>query len=132
MTKLTPACRSLCRRLEEVQVTLSNLEEQHLGQCTACAAYARALTEWREGLRSSPVRTVPDAGFSARVLDRLPAAHDMLGIAALRLLPGALLLALLCVAATLEVGRQSPLPTMGGPATDSLLGWIPAAPQANP
>lgn len=81
---------------------------RHLADCTPCRRFAERLTATRRVLAGDadrpPVR--PDAGFAARVLERLPERRptDLLGWAALRLLPpafaSALALAVWCVWAT--------------------------------
>lgn len=81
---------------------------RHLESCPRCRRFAERL-DLAHGVLAGddgrpPVR--PDAGFSARVLERLPERQptDLLGWAALRLLPpafaSALALAVWCVWAT--------------------------------
>ena len=59
----------------------------------------------RTTLRDGRTPFEPDAAFAARVVARLPEPPDVLGWAALRLVPAALLLALLCGLALLDLGR---------------------------
>jgi anti-sigma factor RsiW len=68
----------------------------HLEGCAACAALAGRLAEVQQGLREHHTDLVPDPAFSARVVARLPDTTEVLGWAALRLLPAALTLALVC------------------------------------
>ena len=68
----------------------------HLAECPQCGALAARLLAVQQGLREHQAEHTPDAGFSARVVAHLPAPTEVLGWAALRLLPAALMLALLC------------------------------------
>lgn len=68
----------------------------HLDACADCAAFARRLDATRTALRSHRSDFVPDPAFSARVVAALPGTTELLGWAAVRLLPAALVLALLC------------------------------------
>ncbi|HEV8629672.1 MAG TPA: hypothetical protein VGV61_05090 [Thermoanaerobaculia bacterium] len=76
----------------------------HLAQCSQCGALAARLLAVQQGLRRHQAEHTPDAGFSARVVARLPAPTEMLGRAALRLLPAAFVLALLCTWYTATAG----------------------------
>src|SRR5436190_15930265 len=68
----------------------------HLDACAGCAAFAQRLDATRLVLRSRRSDFVPDPAFSARVVAALPGTTELLGWAAVRLLPAALALALLC------------------------------------
>lgn len=68
----------------------------HLDRCVACAALAERLRHTQQQIRAYRSEHTPDPGFAARVIARLPDATAVLGWAALRLLPAALALALLC------------------------------------
>lgn len=72
---------------------------RHLEGCALCRRYGEEMTAVRSELRNHRTILEPDGSFSARVLERLPRrepdqASDLLGWAALRLLPVALALAL--------------------------------------
>jgi hypothetical protein len=65
----------------------------HLASCPACARYAARLDHARALLaRESDV--APGPGFARRVVARLPGSAQVLGWAALRALPAAIVLAL--------------------------------------
>jgi hypothetical protein len=68
----------------------------HLEGCARCAAIAGRLSSVQQGLRERRAEHLPDPAFSARVLAALPDTTQLLGWAALRLLPAGLALALLC------------------------------------
>ena len=70
--------------------------ERHLDTCAVCAAFARRLEATRAGLRAHRTDHLPDPAFAARVTAALPGTTEVLGWAALRLLPAAIALALLC------------------------------------
>ncbi len=63
---------------------------KHLTQCSGCADYANRLEVVRQHLRDHHAGVEPDAGFSSRVVAALPAAPDILGWAAVKLLPAAI------------------------------------------
>jgi len=67
----------------------------HLEECAPCAALAGRLATVRQGLREHRVDHAPDPAFSARVVAALPDTTQVLGWAALRLLPAGLVLAVL-------------------------------------
>ncbi|MCB1036607.1 MAG: hypothetical protein KDD47_22470 [Acidobacteria bacterium] len=74
--------------------------DDHLAGCPSCRLFAERMSAVRRELRSHHTAVEPDGAFSARVLSRLPGsgrerATDLLGWAALRLLPVAVVLALL-------------------------------------
>lgn len=68
----------------------------HLAACATCAALAARLELARSTLRHRRGEHVPDSAFSPRVVAALPDTTQVLGWAALRLLPAALALAVLC------------------------------------
>ena len=89
---------------------------RHLEGCEECRRFARRMEAVRLELRRPQAALEPDASFSARVLGRLPGqpappATELLGWAALRLLPLTLMLALL-------LGGWS---LFSGPAPEALL-----------
>ncbi len=66
---------------------------QHLRGCAGCARYARRLNDARRALREHHTPLVPDGAFVARVREQLdPPAFDLMGRAALRVLPASLAL----------------------------------------
>jgi hypothetical protein len=102
----------------------------HLEACAPCARIARRIAAVRERLRAPAVPVEPDPGFPLRVVARLPQPMEVLGWAALRALPAALLLAL----ALAWVGlSQPPSPAnllAGEPSADLLLTYGTLAPEA--
>jgi anti-sigma factor RsiW len=65
----------------------------HLGSCPACARYAARLGEAR-AILARECEVAPGPGFARRVVARLPSSAQVLGWAALRALPAAIVLAL--------------------------------------
>lgn len=98
---------------------------EHLDACAACAAFARRLGEAEALLRAHHAGVEPDAAFAARVVARLPEPSELLGWAALRLLPATLALALVltawCVLAT-----PGPSSLVEETPTDDVLAWVVA------
>ena len=68
----------------------------HLGSCADCAAFASQLVTWRAGLAAHRSDHVPGPDFAARVVTQLPDTTELIGWAALRLLPAAFALAIAC------------------------------------
>lgn len=100
----------------------------HLRDCAACARFAERLAATRAVLAEERLAVEPDAGFSARVVAALPNDTQLVGWAALRLLPAALGL----LAALTWVGfREAPSPAqalLGGGSPETLLVWSAVAP----
>jgi hypothetical protein len=89
----------------------------HLSSCRSCAAFAARIAAVRLTLRDSSSEIASDAAFPARVLARLPRGPELLGWAALRALPAALLLAL----------TLAWMSSFEPPAVDTLLSAEPSA-----
>lgn len=68
--------------------------DSHQEACGSCAVFARRLEAAREAFRQPAAWIEPDPGFASRVAARLPRPAEVLGWAALRALPAALVLAL--------------------------------------
>jgi hypothetical protein len=66
--------------------------ESHLAGCGECRAFMTRLALARQILAVPLSTTLPDAGFAGRVTARLPRPVELLGWAAVRLLPAALAL----------------------------------------
>jgi hypothetical protein len=97
--------------------------EDHLRGCSGCSGFARRLGLAQEILQEHHGQHQPDAYFAQRVTATLPETPDMLGWAAMRLLPAtlaaALVLSVWCWVATPGPGllvEESP--------TDDLLVWV--------
>lgn len=99
----------------------------HAEGCPACRAYLARLAIARETLATPLSTSLPDAGFAARVAARLPQPVELLGWAAVRLLPAAL--ALLVALAAYGQGHA---PSAGDlwllePTSGELLTWAALA-----
>lgn len=95
----------------------------HRAQCTACRETATRLDAVRQEMRSVQADIQPDAGFSARVVQRIetPPDHvEILGWAAWRILPAAMGLLVALLAWGSSVGWTPDRPEM------RLLGEDPA------
>lgn len=66
----------------------------HLAGCAACRDFSNALDATRLALRERQAQVPPPPGFATRVVARLPTSTELLGWAAVRLLPAALVLLL--------------------------------------
>jgi hypothetical protein len=85
-------CRMVRDRIlrEEQEAVVSG----HLAACPDCSLFAQRLATARRLLRAPKVPVEPDPSFALRVVARLPRPAELMGWAALRALPAALLLAL--------------------------------------
>jgi len=97
---------------------------RHLDDCATCRSYADRLETARQLLREHHGNVEPDSAFAGRVVARLPQGPtEVLGWAALRLLPATVVLAL--VLAWFAFQSSSPLPSVEPSApTDDLLSWV--------
>lgn len=123
-------CRQVRDRLMTAGPSAPELA-RHLDTCPACARFASRFDETRALLRRHHAGAEPDAAFAARVVEALPDPSELLGWAALRLLPATLALALVlgvwCVIATPGPGslvEESP--------TDDVLAWVVASDEEVP
>jgi predicted anti-sigma-YlaC factor YlaD len=116
-------CRDLQTRLLTTDVTKDAALAEHLGGCPGCRDFAQKWTLLRGALGPAATTPEPDAGFSARVMARLPQPSEMLGWAALRALPAAVLLAL--VLAGLGAAEVPPPVSLlvDEPSSSQLLAW---------
>lgn len=121
-------CRAVRDRLTR-QVSGPS-EAAHLEGCRECAAFANRLALAREVFGSPGAVIEPDPGFARRVVERLPQPAEVLGWAALRALPAALVLAL----ALAWVGASEPSPPTllltAEASPDALLTWSVLAEEA--
>jgi len=95
---------------------------EHLKDCGSCGRYAARLAAAREMLREHGAQVEPGAGFAARVTAALPSTPELLGWAALRLLPATLALAVV-LAGWCLVAAPSPGALLEEGPSDDLLAW---------
>jgi anti-sigma factor RsiW len=117
---MNQACRGVRERLLDGESREAS--SAHLDSCEACARFAARMEAARE-LLDKRSHHQPDAFFAQRVVAALPEGQDVLGWAALRVLPAtlaaALVLSVWCWLATpvpSQLVEQSP--------TDDLLAWV--------
>ncbi len=117
-------CRTARRVMDDPAAAPDAALTRHLAGCDACRRLNAALAETRGALRSRHAGVVPDAGFAVRVRARLrhePA--ELLGLAALRMLPVTLIILLLlswlAFTATPQVETG-----IGDAPTDDVLAWV--------
>jgi len=97
--------------------------ELHLESCDACRRYARRLSTARGLLREHHGGVEPDAAFAGRVAARLQTKPaDLLGQAALRLLPACLVLVLVLGWFALRTAPTTQTQVVA--PTDDLLTWV--------
>ena len=119
---MSASCREIRDRLESAG--RSRDVEAHLESCAGCARFASRLDAVRDALAGHRADVEPDAGFAARVASQLRSdPADVLGWAAVRLLPATLvLLAALAWIAVQTTSTPSDLLTES--PTDDLLTWV--------
>jgi predicted anti-sigma-YlaC factor YlaD len=101
---------------------------EHLEECPGCARFADRLHMAKELLRDYHAGAEPDAGFAARVVAALPdSTSEVLGWAAIRLLPATLALALVLTLWALVV-TPSPTSLVNQSADEDLWSWILSSP----
>lgn len=96
--------------------------ERHLSDCAACARIAERWAAAGRLLAEPGASAEPDAGFAARVVANLPQAPDVMGWAAVRLLPATLALALVLSAWCLYA-VPGPASLLDESPVDDPLGW---------
>ncbi len=122
-------CRQARRKLSEATCESSLAAvEPHLQSCSPCQRFASRLGAAQQLLSSRRNDVVPDPSFAARVLSQLPgqestATSELLGWAALRLLP--MTLALLLALSVWSVS-SSPSPTvlLAEESSQDELSWV--------
>jgi hypothetical protein len=122
---MSASCREIRDRLESAGAgNRSRDVEAHLEGCAGCERFASRLDAVRDALAGHRANVQPDAGFAARVAAQLrndPA--DVLGWAAVRLLPATLVL----LAALAWIAFQTtamPSELLSESPTDDLLTWV--------
>ncbi len=101
--------------------------QDHLNQCSECRRFEERLKEVRGALRNRHSEVEPDASFTAQVLAQLPpreaAPSELLGWAALRLLPATLGL-LLILTLWSVASSPSPISLLAESAQQDVLSWV--------
>jgi len=99
---------------------------RHLEGCGACRAFAERLSTARQLLREHHGNVEPDAGFSSRVMAHLPnGPTEVLGWAAVRLLPATIALALVLAWFAFQTTPQpATTETVAIAPTEDLLAWV--------
>ena len=121
-------CREARRQLTDgAQGSAARAAATHLGECAPCQRYSTRLAEARRALRARRGDFVPDPAFAARVLARLPsheaATPELLGWAALRLLPATLAL-LLSLGLWSLASSPSPTALLAEETSQDVLNWV--------
>lgn len=125
-------CREIREKLVRLAVDRRAPAEvtDHLEACETCRRFSRRLAETRDALRGHHAGVRPDGQFAARVLERISAAShgrdpmDELGWAAGRMLPAAVLLAVLCAWASLRPGHGVQPLLLPDPGDDALTAFL--------
>lgn len=122
-------CAQVRKRLAEEQARTPDAEVlEHLGECPGCARFAERLQLAEQLFRDHHSGTKPDAGFATRVVAALPASSsDLLGWAAIRLLPATLALALVLTVWALAA-TPSPTSLLEQSGDEDLWSWILSSP----
>lgn len=122
-------CAQVQERLADARAeTPSARLLEHLAECPECARFADRLHMAKELLRDHHAGAEPDAGFAARVVAALPdSTSEVLGWAAIRLLPATLALALVLTLWALVV-TPSPVSLVNQSADEDLWSWILSSP----
>jgi len=122
---MSASCREIRDRLETAETgSRSRDVETHLESCAGCARFASRLDAVREALAGHRANVEPDAGFAARVAGRLRSdPADVLGWAAIRLLPATLVL-LAALAWIAFRTTSTPSDLLAESPTDDLLTWV--------
>lgn len=117
-------CDEIRSRLMVVEgpVPASEPIAAHLEECAACREFAGRLELARDALRAHASDHQPDPLFARRVSAALPSGPDLLGWAALRLLPATLGLAL-ALSACCWLATPAPGELVEPSPTDDLLAW---------
>ncbi len=102
--------------------TQSDAARRHLDGCPQCARFDRRLHGARRALQEHRSPATPPPGFAAAVGRRLPQDRDLIGWAALRLLPATIGLVLLLSWLNLQQGRAFESETAD--PTEAVLSWV--------
>ena len=117
------SCRTVRNALDG-RAVMNPEREEHLSECPECARYAERLGTARRVLRAHRADFEPDGDFAQRVVARLPGeSTELLGWAALRLLPASLVLLLVLAWFAAQVSPDFSNESTAD-AGDDLLIWV--------
>lgn len=119
------SCTELRRALDRAGLAAARSARaaHHLADCADCSALVARLEDVRAALATQPEPLAPPPGFAARVVARLPRREELLGWAALRLLPASLAIA--AVTGWLVATTPSPFgAAMGAGGDGDLVIWL--------
>lgn len=117
------SCREIRDQLMQNEQDLPEGVTAHLSSCPDCAGFAEKMHLARAAFRAHRSDHVPGPGFAYGVRAALPGRADLLGWAALRLLPATLALTLV-LSAWCWVATPGPQALLEQSPTDDLLGWV--------
>lgn len=95
----------------------------HLRGCPACSRLAARLGQVQRDLERHHAGLEPEPGFAARVVSRLPRPTEVLGWAAVRLLPATVALVLV-LTGWCWLAAPSPSALLDDSPSDDLLAWV--------
>jgi len=99
--------------------------QAHVESCAACRRYAARLEAARNLLRSHRTEVEPDPAFAARVSEQLrEAPAEILGWAALRLLPATLVLVLVLAWCVFSAAPEATYANEDPSPTEDLFTWV--------
>lgn len=115
-------CRAARDLLMRDERPMASVVADHVDACDGCTEFARKLDLARATLRAHQGEHRPDAAFAQRVRASLPGDTDLIGWAALRLLPATLALTLV-LSAWCWIATPGPQALFEQSPTDDLLSW---------
>ena len=116
-------CQNVRKKLLEPDQSRDRNLQEHLRVCTSCARFADRLEMTQALLRDHHARVEPGPDFSARVIGNLARGPELMGWAAIRLLPASLALVLALLGWTLYTGSDSPELPQSAPSDDPIA-WM--------
>jgi len=114
-------CKNVRQEVE--QGSLDKGTTNHLRDCDSCRRYSERLRIASELLRNQHAGFEPDSGFVQRVTTALPGPPQLLGWAAVRLLPAGLALVVL-LTGWVWVAAPAATTAMEVAPTDDVLTWV--------
>jgi hypothetical protein len=115
-----------CRQARELLTagrTADRAARRHVADCGECGRFAQRLATVERALSEHHASIAPPAGFAARVQAQLPGGDDLIGWAALRLLPATLGLILLLSWLNLRTPESPAAEETADPA-EAVLTWV--------